>query len=85
MPLPNKIRRLVERRPRREDLQGQLFWLVDVIRACSDTGLHQEAMHLKKALGALGRYLQQNDAPALAQATTELDVFEALLEDRRKR
>ena len=84
MPLPNRIRRLVERRPRREDTQGQLFWLVDVILACSETGLTVEEAHLKKALGLLGRFLQHNDEATLTQARTELEVFEALLAERRK-
>ena len=83
-PLPNRIRRLIERRPLKGDLQGQLFWLVDVILACSETGLVQEAQCLKKALGFLGKYLEQNSEPQLNAAMHELETFEGLLAQRRR-
>jgi hypothetical protein len=83
--VPNKIRRLLERRPlAREDVQAQLLWIVDVIFACSEGGLLREAAHLRRALGHLGKYLEEHVIPELELAFHELQHFEKLLEDRRR-
>jgi len=82
--VPNRIRRLLERRPTKDDVQAQLLWLVDVIFACSEVGLLHEAAHLRRALGHLGKYLEEHVLPELELAFTELQNFEKLLEDRRR-
>lgn len=82
--ISNKVRRLLERRPLRDDFQGQLFWLVDIIFACGEAGLLSEASHLRKALGHLGRYLEEHTQQELDLALTELGRFEELLAERRR-
>ena len=84
IPIPNKIRRLLDKRPTKDDLQAQLFWLVDVIFACGETNMLHEAAHLRRALGHLGKYLEDHDEPELARAMSELEAFEGLLRERRK-
>ena len=68
----------------RDDLHGQLLWLVDVIFACSGAGLLHEAAHLRRALGHLGRYLEEHASSELEGAIRELEQFEKLLEERRR-
>ena len=77
--VPNRLRRLLERRPPRSDLSAQMFWLVDVIFACSESNLTDEAALLRSALGHLGRYLEEGQAAALGAALNELAAFEERL------
>jgi hypothetical protein len=84
IPIPNKIRRLLDKRPAKQDLQAQLFWLVDVIFACGEASMLHEAAHLRRALGHLGKYLEEHQDDELARAMSELDEFERLLAERRK-
>lgn len=74
---------MLDKRPAREDLQAQLFWLVDVIFACSEAGMLGEATHLRRALGFLGSYLEEHAEEALGKAISELEAFEKLLNERR--
>lgn len=43
-----------------------------------------EAAHLRRALGHLGKYLEEHVDPELGMAMKELDEFERLLAERRK-
>lgn len=74
--LPNRLRRLLDKRPPKADLSAQMFWLVDVIFACSELELRDEAALLRSALGHLGRYLEEGQSSELGAALTDVDAFE---------
>ena len=74
---------MLDKRPAKEDLHAQLFWLVDVIFACSEASMLGEATHLRRALGYLGNYLEEHSQDALGKALGELEAFEKRLNERR--
>lgn len=43
-----------------------------------------EAAHLRRALGHLGKYLEEHEDGELAHAMNELEEFERLVAERRK-
>lgn len=74
----DKIRVALQRRPGPDQFREQLFWLVDLIYACTSTGdakLIAHARLLEEALGELGDYLETGEAHALEQAQSNLEEF----------
>jgi hypothetical protein len=55
-----------------------------VIFACGEANMLHEAAHLRRALGHLGKYLEEHDPQALTLAMHEIEEFERLLGERRK-
>jgi hypothetical protein len=56
--------------------------MVDVIFACNEAGLQEEAAHLRRALGHLGKFLEEGEMSERDLAFSELAAFERELELR---
>ncbi len=73
-----KIRLALQRRPAANQFREQLFWLVDLIYACTSSGdpvLIENARLLESAVGNLGNYLESGDDEALKTAQKNLEDF----------
>ena len=73
-----KIKELLERKPPRENRREQLFWLVDVVYACKQSGsqaLAQDAAEVEQALGSLQRLIGEEDTAALRNAASVVESF----------
>jgi hypothetical protein len=73
-----KIRLALQRRPADNQFREQLFWLVDLIYACTasgDASLIAHARLLESSLGNLGTYLETGEAEALQSAQHNLEEF----------
>ncbi len=73
-----KIRLALQRRPAENQFREQLFWLVDLIYACTASGdpaLIGHARLLESSLGSLGKYLETGEVESLESAQKNLEEF----------
>jgi len=73
-----KIKELLDRKPPRENKREQLFWLVDVVYACKQSGseaLAQDAAEVEEALGSLQKLIGEEDTVALRNAASVVESF----------
>ncbi len=78
MQAAEKIARMLSRRPPQGKFREQLFWLVDLVYACKNSGdaeLLRQARLVESALGSLGEFLETGDRDALDEATAQVEQF----------
>ena len=69
---------VLKRRPQADNHREQLFWLVDVVYACKQSGsqaLAQDAAEVEQALGSLQRLIGEEDTAALRNAASVVESF----------
>ena len=75
---------VLKRRPQGDNHREQLFWLVDLVYSCKSSDnpeLVEQAGLVEVALGSLGRYIEDGDNEALAEAKKSVEDFAARIND----
>lgn len=72
------ISKILKKRPPQGQFREQIFWLVDLIYACKDSGnkvLIEESKLMEEALKHLSEYLETGDMQKLNNATKRVEQF----------